>query len=202
MTEDKKIVIEHGILDHIDQNGRITQTELARSLRVSIGLVNAYLRNLVNKGYVKVSNVEAATIKYMLTPEGLAQKYYLTRSYMTRSLDYYRRIKQAVESRIVRLKMEEVRTVVFVGNGEIAEIMLLYLGDTKIKVSGIFTDEVKPGEERVFFGYKLRPMEELKDYLKNNDVDKIVINYFEEIEEKQKLLLNMGIEASKIDAGW
>ncbi|MFH1222835.1 MAG: winged helix-turn-helix transcriptional regulator [Pseudomonadota bacterium] len=202
MTEDKKIVIEHGILDLIEQDGRVTQTELARSLRVSIGLVNAYLRNLVSKGYVKVSNVKASTIKYMLTPEGLSQKYHLTRSYMTRSLDYYRRIKQAVESRILRLKLEEVRTVVFVGNGEIAEIMLLYVGDTKMKVLEIFSDDVKTPEERIFFGYKIRPMNELNSFLKDNDVDKILLNYFEEIEEKEKLLLSMGVESSKIDAKW
>jgi len=202
MTEDKKMAIEHGILDLIDQDGRVTQTELARSLSVSIGLVNAYLRNLVHKGFVKVSNVKASTIKYMLTPEGMAQKYYLTRSYMSRSLDYYRRIKQAVESRIVRLKMQEVRTVVFVGNGEIAEIMHLYLGDTKIKLLGIFSDDVKTPEERLFFGYNVQPMEMLKDYLKNNDVDKILLNYFEEIDDKEKLLMEMGIERTKIDAKW
>ena len=202
MTEDKKLAIEHGILDLIEQDGRVTQTELARSLSVSIGLVNAYLRNLVHKGYVKVSNVKASTIKYMLTPEGIAQKYYLTRSYMSRSLDYYRQIKQAVESRIVRLKLGEVRTVVFVGNGEIAEIMLLYLGETKIKLLGIFSDDVKKGEERLFFGYKLQPIEELKDHLKNNDVDKVLLNYFEEIDDKEKLLIDMGIERSKIDAKW
>lgn len=196
------MAIEHGILDLIDQDGRVTQTELARSLSVSIGLVNAYLRNLVHKGFVKVSNVKASTIKYMLTPEGMAQKYYLTRSYMSRSLDYYRRIKQAVESRIVRLKMQEVRTVVFVGNGEIAEIMHLYLGDTKIKLLGIFSDDVKTPEERLFFGYNVQPMEMLKDYLKNNDVDKILLNYFEEIDDKEKLLMEMGIERTKIDAKW
>ena len=201
MTEDKKIVIEHGILDLIDKDGRVTQTELSRSLRVSIGLVNAYIKRLVNKGYVKVSNVKTSTIKYMLTPEGLAQKYHLTRSYMAHSLDYYRKIKVAVEHRIVRLKLEEVRTVVFVGSGEIAEIMYLYLGDTKIKLLEVF-DDLQDGNEKMFFGYKVKPINELAEYIKNNNVDKILLNYFEEIEQIENTIKKNVSDINKIEARW
>lgn len=201
MTEDKKIVIEHGILDLIDKDGRVTQTELSRSLRVSIGLVNAYIKRLVNKGYVKVSNVKTSTIKYMLTPEGLAQKYHLTRSYMAHSLDYYRKIKIAVEHRIVRLKLEEVRTVVFVGSGEIAEIMYLYLGDTKIKLLEVF-DDIQDGQEKMFFGYKVKTMGELAEYIKNNSVDKILLNYFEEIENAENTIKRNVADLNKIEARW
>ncbi|MEI6093679.1 MAG: winged helix-turn-helix transcriptional regulator [bacterium] len=201
MTEDKKIVIEHGILDLIDKDGRVTQTELSRSLRVSIGLVNAYLKNLVNKGYVKVSNVKSSTIKYMLTPEGLAQKYHLTRTYMAHSLDYYRKIKVAVEHRIIKLKLEEVRTVVFVGSGEIAEIMYLYLGDTKIKLLEVF-DDIENGNEKMFFGYKVKPINELGEYIKNKDVDKVLLNYFEEIERIENVIKSNKINIHKIESRW
>ncbi|MEI6079111.1 MAG: winged helix-turn-helix transcriptional regulator [bacterium] len=201
MTEDKKIAIEHGILDLIDKDGRVTQTELSRSLRVSIGLVNAYLKNLIGKGYVKVSNVKASTIRYMLTPEGLAQKYYLTRSYMSHSLDFYRKIKIAVEHRIVRLKLEEVRTVVFVGSGEIAEIMYLYLGDTKIQLLDVF-DNIEGSSDKVFFGYKVKPIEELGNYLKDHDVDKILLNYFEDVELIEQKIRSLSIDNNKIETGW
>jgi DNA-binding MarR family transcriptional regulator len=201
MTEDKKIAIEHGILDLIEKDGRVTQTELSRSLRVSIGLVNAYLKRLINKGYVKVSNVKTSTIKYMLTPEGLTQKYHLTRSYMAHSLDFYRKIKVAVEHRLVRLKLEEVRTVVFVGSGEIAEIMYLYLGDTKIKLLAVF-DDIEGEEGRMFFGYEIKPVNQISEYLSNNGVDKILINHFEEVDNKEKQVLSLGIEQKMIDGNW
>jgi DNA-binding Lrp family transcriptional regulator len=201
MTEDKKIAIEHGILDLIEKDGRVTQTELSRSLRVSIGLVNAYLKRLVNKGYVKVSNVKTSTIKYMLTPEGLAQKYNLTRSYMAHSLDYYRKIKLAVENRIVRLKLEEVRTVIFIGSGEIAEIMYLYLGDTKIKLLDVF-DDLQDEPERMFFGYKVKPIDELHEYAKGRDVDKILLNYFEELDDVEDKVRSFGLADNKIESRW
>lgn len=200
MMDDRKIAIEHGILDLIEQDGRVTQTELSRSLRVSIGLVNAYLKNLVNKGYVKVSNVHTSTIKYMLTAEGLSEKYRLTRSYMSRSLEFYKHIKQAVESRIVRLKLEEVRSVVFVGTGDIAEIMHLYLGDTKIELLAVFDKEDNP--ETRFFDYQIKPLNELADFAKNNKVDKVLINFFDGVEEIEKRLLSVGLDPKIIDSKW
>ena len=201
MTDDKKIAIEHGILDHIEKDGRITQTELSRSLRVSIGLVNAYLKRLVSKGYVKVSNVKTDTIKYMLTAEGLSEKYRLTRTYMAHSLDFYRKIKVAVEHRIVRLKLEEVRTVVFVGSGEIAEIMHLYLGDTKIKLLDVF-DDLPDGQEKTFFGYKVRPINELGKYIKEHEVDKVLLNYFEELDTLEDKVKSLGLSDNKLETRW
>jgi len=201
MTEDKKTIIEHGILDLIDQQeGRVTQTELSKSLRVSIGLVNAYLKRLVQRGYIKVSNVRASTVRYMLTPEGFTEKYRLTRRYMANSLNYYIKIKQAVEARIVRLKLDEVRTVVFVGSSEIAEIVHLYLGDTKIKILGVF-DLQKNGRD-FFFEHPIKELHELSNYLKNNQVDKILVNYFEETEEVEARLLEIGVKRDVIESRW
>lgn len=201
MTDDKRIVIEHGILDIIEQQeGRVTQTELSNNLRISIGLLNAYLRNLIKKGYVKAANVKASTVRYMLTPEGMAEKYRLTCSYMSNSLNHYKKIKQAVEARIVRLKSEEVNTVVFVGTGAIAEIMHLYLGDTKIKLLGVFNDVV--GEQDNFFSHKVRPITELPEYIKKEKVDKILLNYLEDIDAKEQVLRGMGIPQNNIEAKW
>ena len=201
MTDDKRIVIEHGILDIIEQQeGRVTQTELSNNLRISIGLLNAYLRNLIKKGYVKAINVKASTVRYMLTPEGMTEKYRLTRRYMSRSLDHYKRIKQAVEARIVRLSLEDVKTVVFIGSGDIAEITHLYLGETKIKLLGVF-DELA-NEQENFFGHKIRPLTELPEYIKQEKVDKILLNYLEDIDAKEQVLKGMGIPQNNIEAKW
>lgn len=200
MTEDKKAIIEHDILESIDKyQGRVTQTELSTSLRVSIGLVNSYIKKLVQKGFIKVSNVRANTVKYMLTPEGFKEKYRLVRRYMSNSLSYYKKIKIAVEERITRLKLEEVRTVVFVGSQEISEIMHLYLGNTKIKLQGVF--DLKPRKE-VFFNYPVLKIEDLSCFLKKEKVDKILINYFKNIEEIENKLLKMGIKKELIESKW
>lgn len=200
MIEDKKLAIEHGILDLIEQDGRVTQTEMANSLRISIGLLNSYIKRLVKKGYIKVANFKATNVKYILTPDGIAQKYHLTRAYMARSLDLYRKIKQAVELRIQRLKMQEVRNVVFVGAGEIAEIMYLYLGETRIELIGVYDVNGSVGTK--FFEYNVRPLSELKTFMANNEIDKILLNVFDDVDKLEKLLDDMGIPADKIEKEW
>lgn len=201
MTEDKRIAIEQGILHIIDeQDGHVTQTELSNSLRVSIGLLNAYLKRLVKKGYVKVVNVKASTVRYMLTAEGMAEKYRLTRSYMAHSLSYYKKIKNAVEARILRLQTDGVQTVVFVGSGEIAEIMHLYMGDTNIKLLAVFDDI--DNNDASFFGHKIKPISELSGFIKENNVDKILLNYFEDIEAKEVYIKSSNVDEKKIEARW
>jgi predicted transcriptional regulator len=200
MTEEKRSIIEHGILDNIEKHqGRVTQTELSSNLRVSIGLVNSYIKRLVQKGFIKVSNVRANTVKYMLTQEGFKEKYRLVRRYMSNSLSYYKKIKIAVEERIVRLKLEEVRTVVFIGSSEISEIMHLYLGNTKIKLQGVFDLN---SSDKLFFNHKVLSIEKLPKFIKTKNVDKVLINYFKDVEEIESKLLSMGIKKELIESKW
>jgi len=140
MFEEKQIIIEHGILDAIEKDAKVTQSELARGLSISLGLCNAYLKRLVNKGYVKVLNFKLKNARYLLTPDGIALKLKLTRSYILRSLDYYKVLKNRSEDIIKGLKLEEVRTVAIVGANEIAEILYLYLQTTKIEINGVYDD--------------------------------------------------------------
>jgi len=141
MYEEKQIIIDHGILDAIEKDSKITQSELARSLSISLGLCNAYLKRLVNKGYVKVLNFKLKNARYLLTPDGIALKLKLTRSYILRSLDYYKVLKNRCEEIIKDLKLEEVRTISIVGANEIAEIFYLHLQNTRIKIIGVYDDK-------------------------------------------------------------
>jgi DNA-binding MarR family transcriptional regulator len=198
--QNKKSIIEHGILELIDQNGRVTQTQLASDLSISLGLLNAYIKRLIKKGYIKTANFKASNIKYLLTAEGLALKYKLTRSFMERSLEYYRGLKKAVESRITRLKMQEVRTVVFVVSGEVAEIQYLYLKGTRIELVAIFDFNVT--ENTKFFEYEVKPVSELKSFVLEHKVDKILLNVFDDVEKLEDNLFKIGIEKNKIEKDW
>ena len=96
--------------------------------------------------------------------------------------------------------MEEVRSVVFVGTGDVAEIMHLYLGDTKIELLDVFEAETVPNKK--FFDYQIKELKDLPNYIKNHKVDKILINFFEEVEDIKGKLVDMGIDPSVIDAKW
>lgn len=158
MQEEKKLLIEHGILDSIYKDARVTQSELSRTLSISIGLCNAYLKRLINKGYIKVANFKAKNIRYLLTPDGIAQKVILTRRYMLRSLDYYKVLKNRCEEIITELKLEEVRTIAIIGTNEVAEIFYLYLQNSKIEIKSVY-DNKKNGQN--WFDFSIKSIKEI-----------------------------------------
>lgn len=148
MQEEKQLLIEHGILEAIQKDSKVTQSELARNLSISLGLCNAYLKRLVNKGYVKVLNFKLKNARYLLTPDGISLKVKLTRSYILRSLDYYKILKDRSEEIIKTLKLEEIRNIGIVGTNEVAEILYLYIQNTKIEIKGVY--DIKNISEKWF----------------------------------------------------
>ena len=78
------------ILNHIDENPDITQADLATKLGVAVGSVNWYIKRLINKGHIKVTQMQRRRLRYLLTPQGIAEKTRLTKEFMRASLKYYR----------------------------------------------------------------------------------------------------------------
>ncbi|MGQ0695330.1 MAG: winged helix-turn-helix transcriptional regulator, partial [Nitrospiraceae bacterium] len=78
------------LLNEVERNGSVTQRSLATKLGVALGLTNLYLKRLARKGYIKITTIPPHRIRYLLTPQGLAEKSRLTYQYMQYSLSHYR----------------------------------------------------------------------------------------------------------------
>lgn len=80
----------------------LTQRELAERLGVSVGGLNYCLRALIEKGWVKVQNFAQSKNKfgyvYVLTPQGLAHKAALTRSFLRRKKEEYDALRAEIEA--------------------------------------------------------------------------------------------------------
>ena len=63
-------VRELEILEKIENNGHLTQRDLSKEVGIALGLINHLLKKMVQKGWVKIKNVDARRIKYLITPEG------------------------------------------------------------------------------------------------------------------------------------
>ncbi|MDA7552989.1 MarR family EPS-associated transcriptional regulator [Candidatus Pelagibacter sp.] len=89
------------VLRKIDQNPRTSQRELASYLGFSLGKLNYCLKQLKNKGLVKISNFNKNPNKisyiYILTPKGAATKTKLTLNFMKRKMREYDELKKEIE---------------------------------------------------------------------------------------------------------
>lgn len=63
--------LELTLLETINNSDKVKQRELASKLEVSLGMVNAMLKRLVEKGLIKASEINRRNIRYLVTSKGL-----------------------------------------------------------------------------------------------------------------------------------
>ena len=113
------------ILEILERNPETTQANLANQLGVAVGSVNWYLKRLIRKGYIKVTQLQRRRLKYFVTPAGLALKTQLTAKYMEASLKVYRELRQAARETLVQVRQAGYTAVISDDRNEAMEIFRL-----------------------------------------------------------------------------
>ena len=133
------------LLEEIEQNHSPSQRYLAKQLNVSLGLVNSFVKRLAKKGYFKITTIPKNRVKYILTPQGVAQKTKLTYEYIHYSYQFYKDARGKVREIFEDLAQQNTRRVVFYGMGHFAEIAYISLQETPMKMVAML-DDAKVGE--------------------------------------------------------
>ena len=170
MEKDERYTLE--ILSRIEENGRITQPEIAGLLGISLGLTNAFIKRIARKGYIKLTTIPRDRAKYLLTPQGIAEKSRLTLNYLQYSINFYKQAKQTISGAYAELEQEGVKDIVFYGIGEIAEIAYILLQQKQMRLTGVI-DESHAGS--VFMKRNVGTDADLS----RMSFDKIIITSFE-----------------------
>ena len=88
------------VLRKLHKNPEATQRELARELGFSLGKLNYCLRELKNKGLVKIENFKKNKNKigyiYVLTPRGIDHRVKLTIQFMKRKMKEYDELNKEI----------------------------------------------------------------------------------------------------------
>ena len=179
------------LMGEIDRTGNHSQRELSRRLNISLGLVNTFIKRLVNKGYFKTTTMPRNRVKYLLTPAGLARKSRLTVEYLKYSIDSYKEIKNLLLDKYKVMEKDNVRSVLFYGAGEVAELAYLYLQLTNIHLAGIIDDK-QNGKK--FFRFKITNI----DSMLKMDWDIILITRLDDTEQELEKLINRGVDPQKV----
>ena len=81
----------------------LTQRDIAKSLKLSLGKVNYCIKSLKDKGLIKINNFKKNPNKigylYILTPRGLSEKSKLTIKFMKRKLREYEELKKELDKK-------------------------------------------------------------------------------------------------------
>ena len=98
--------IRFRVMRALEANPQLSQRDLAKTLGISLGVVNYCLKGLVEKGQVKVSNFRASGNKlryaYVLTPRGVLERARLTKNFLQRRMAEH----EALRAEIAALQEE------------------------------------------------------------------------------------------------
>jgi DNA-binding MarR family transcriptional regulator len=132
---DPQIVL--GILEAIDRGDKVTQRAVANELGVALGLVNAYLKRCMKKGWVKMRSAPTRRYAYYLTPQGFTEKSKLTANYLAYSFSFFRTARADCEKVLAEAVARRMKRVALVGASELSEIIMLCAADLPLEIVGI-----------------------------------------------------------------
>ncbi|OQW30825.1 MAG: hypothetical protein A4E19_08735 [Nitrospira sp. SG-bin1] len=178
------------LLTEVERDGAVTQRSLATKLGVALGLTNLYLKRLARKGYIKITTIPSHRVRYLLTPQGFAEKSRLTYLYMEYSLSHYRDMRARLRQALSHAAHHGSKRVVIYGTGELAEMAYLSLREMQITLVG-FVDDTQPES---FLSYPVWPLEALSGW----EFDTVLLANIEQTAQHRKKLGQYHVPDQKI----
>jgi DNA-binding MarR family transcriptional regulator len=181
------------ILDELSNDDALTQRDLSKRLGIALGLVNSYIKNLIAKGYITVSNIPTKRYGYYLTPKGFAEKTRLAYDLLQDYTRIYREAKNNYRKLFLELEKKGVKSIVFAGADEVAEFAYITLQETNIELAGVVDDD-KAGEK--FFNRDILPISGIKRLT----CDAVVVTSYIRREPTLSALVQNGVSRDIIKA--
>ncbi|HBG46731.1 MAG TPA: transcriptional regulator [Deltaproteobacteria bacterium] len=187
------------LLDEISRNHELTQRDLSHKLGVALGLINSYLKNLTQKGYITISTIPRKRYTYYLTPHGFAEKTRLTYQHLQNFTSLYRVARRDFHDLFDELRGSDVKRVAFCGVDEVTEIAYLSLKEAELELAGIV--DGSPSKAK-FFGHDVLKIDDIMTL----DFDVVVITNFNDDQGLKARLFEAGVEEKRVcsisSGGW
>ena len=183
---------EWRLLSEVQSTPDATQRDLSRRLGIALGLTNVLLRNLAQKGYIRVTQAAWKRWLYALTPAGFSRKIQLTVAYIQRVLDHYQTVRQTLRSELEMLGLNEESRVAIYGTGEFAELVYLGLKEIRIEEIDVFGTAGMDGDK--FLGMPVRDCA----ILRTAEYDRVVVALLDDTHSTYQELRNLGVAPEKL----
>ena len=189
--EDGSSYRELRLLNEVHRTSEATQRDLSKRLGVALGVTNLLLRNMAQKGYIRITRAGWKRWLYTVTPAGMTRKVNLTIAYVTRFLNHYRHVRLMITKELAPLALDECFKVAIYGKGEIGELTYISLRDLGIEISNVF-DRDADGHQ--FLGMGVRDIETLE----HGEYDRVIIASLDKVDRKRSELVLLGVPDEKI----
>ena len=180
------------LLSRVDESPDVTQRQLSMRLGIALGLTNVLMRNLVQKGYVRVIRATWKRRLYTLTPAGFSRRISLIAEYVHKVLDHYQSVRQTLREQLEPLALNKESRVAIYGTGEFAELVYLGLKELSIEEIEVFSATTPDG--RKFLGMPVQDVATLQP----DQYDRVLIAVLDGWDKTQQELLQRGAPSGKL----
>ncbi len=129
-------------MEALEAEPETTQADLAAQAGVAVGTVNWYLKRWSGKGFVIVKRMNRWRWRYLLTPQGMAEKGRLASQYVEVSMRIYRNTRTQAKDLLGRVSAAGYEQVIIVGEGDIADICHLTCLEYGLKQAASTADDL------------------------------------------------------------
>ncbi len=133
--DQSRIILD--ILESVDRDGIRPQRSRASEVGIALGLVNAYLKVCIHKGYLRARKISPRTYQYMLTPTGFAEKSRLALSRLSTALDFLHDARVSYAVLFAQAQERGWRSVVIITASQLAEICAICALEHDIRIVAI-----------------------------------------------------------------
>ena len=102
MNEIDQLHAERSLLEAVAQGEHANQRQLSRAIGLSLGKTHYLLKELVNRGLIKIGNFNRSQNKlgyaYLLTPSGAKEKIVITKKFLKVKEKEYEILRQEIET--------------------------------------------------------------------------------------------------------
>ena len=143
------------IFNSVESTPSINQRKLARELGISLGLTNTYFQRVLKKGWIRAKKVKPRRWLYFLTPQGALEKTRLSMSYMHRTLESFRELKNKGDEHLHILSEKGVSGIHLCGEKDLTEILSFCFTGFKTQLLSVILEkkiftEIEQGKQPKF----------------------------------------------------
>ena len=146
-TSDKEAII----LEHIYYNDSLKQRELADKAGISLGMTNAILKRLIEKGWLMTKRLNSRNIYYVVSPAGVEELLKMGYRYFKRTIDDVILYKAKIEELVSEAAKAGYKCVALVGKSDLDFILEYTCGKCGIEFKHI--DNVSDVEKDIIVIY-------------------------------------------------
>ncbi len=152
------------LLEEISKDSAVSQRKLSQRLGVALGVTNACLKKMINKGLVKVKGINHKRIAYYLTPKGISEKTKLTYHFLEHTIKYYSNLKNNICAKLTFLSNAGHKRIVCYGAGEVMEVVFIILNETDLKLTVLgLVDDDNSKQGKKMFGFVVQHPQAIKE---------------------------------------